>query len=604
MSFLGELRRRNVIRVGLAYVLGAWFIIQVVETIAPAFGMEAAVRWTVIVLGILLIPVLVLAWVFELTPEGLRKEKDVERGESITPRTGKRLDRIIMVVLALALTYFAIDKFILDPGRDTAHEQAVAQKARGEAIAETYGDKSIAVLPFLDLSAEGDQEYFSDGISEELLNLLAQIPELRVAGRTSAFSYKGKDYKIGQIGKELNVAHVLEGSVRKAGNQLRITAQLIETGSDTHLWSQTYDRALGDIFAIQDEIAAAVVAELKLKLLGRAPTAQKTDPAAYELALRADYLRRQNAANSLAEAEQLAKQALAIDPAFLKPMAILVTTYINQANLGLRPYDEGYELARSLALRQLEIHGDYRRVSRPLGWIAARYDGDLQAAARYYERGLAAAPRDAGLLGDVSTFLYLLGRLSDSIELADFGLKLDPLHPVAFSNNGSVLAAAGRYAEAANRYRTALSLSPEIYNGHYLLGMAMFGAGDFAAALSEVEKEPVEADRLSAMAIIYHALGDSERSDEALQKLLENPTDDSLMAIAEAYACRGETNAAFDWVDRSVAADHPDLAEIHVNPLFRKLHDDPRWSSLLQSLGRSPGQLGEIEFDWRFVLPD
>jgi len=229
MSFFSELKRRNVLRVGAAYVVASWLVIQVVETIFPAFGFgEAAVRIATISLAIGLIPVLIFAWAFELTPEGLKKEKDVDRAQSITPKTGKKLDRMIMVVLALALGYFAFDKFLLDPQRKAALRQQQAeqlavvaeealQEGRSQALVESYGDNSIAVLAFQDMSPDQDQEYMSDGIAEELLNLLASIPELRVISRSSSFRYKGKDVSLTDISKELNVAHVLEGSVRKKG---------------------------------------------------------------------------------------------------------------------------------------------------------------------------------------------------------------------------------------------------------------------------------------------------------------------------------------------------------------------------------------------------
>ena len=248
MSFFNELKRRNVLRVGAAYVVGAWLLIQVVETIFPLFGFdEAPARIVVIVLAIAFVPVLILAWAFELTPEGLKKESEVDRTQSIAPNTGKKLDRVIMVVLALALGYFAFDKFVLTPQRDaeqlavleeqkTTEVEHARQAGRTEAMVESYGEKSIAVLAFQDMSQDKDQEYLSDGIAEELLNLLAKIPELRVISRSSAFSYKGENIKLAQVAEELNVAHILEGSVRKAGNRVRITAQLIEARSDTHLW--------------------------------------------------------------------------------------------------------------------------------------------------------------------------------------------------------------------------------------------------------------------------------------------------------------------------------------------------------------------------------
>jgi hypothetical protein len=215
MSLFAELRRRNVFRVGAAYLVGAWLVIQVVETIFPAFGFgDAAVRIGVTVLAIGLVPVLVFAWAFEITPEGLKLEKDVDRSRSITAQTGKKLDRLIMVALALALGFFAFDKFVLSGSREASIAESARQEGRAEALLESYGDKSIVVLPFADMSPGKDQGYLSDGIAEELLNLLARVPDLRVISRTSAFAFKNKDLEVSDIAERLHVAHALEGSIR------------------------------------------------------------------------------------------------------------------------------------------------------------------------------------------------------------------------------------------------------------------------------------------------------------------------------------------------------------------------------------------------------
>ena len=252
MGLVSELRRRNVFRVAAAYVVVAWLVVQVAETVFPIYGLsDASIRIVITVVVIGLIPSLILAWAFELTPEGLKKEKDIDRSRLITPQTGKKLDRIIMAVLAVALGYFAFDKFVLSESREATIAEEGRQEGRIEALVESYGDNSIAVLPFHDMSPDKDQEYLSDGIAEELLTLLARIPELRVISHSSAFAFKGKDIEAPEIAERLNVDHILEGSVRKAGNRVRITAQLIEARSDTHLWSETYDRKLDDIFAIR-----------------------------------------------------------------------------------------------------------------------------------------------------------------------------------------------------------------------------------------------------------------------------------------------------------------------------------------------------------------
>jgi len=239
----------------------------------------------------------------------------------------RRLDRLFLVALALALGFFVFDKFVLDPARDaeelaTARQEA-RQEGRSDAIIESFGDKSIAVLPFVNMSSDPEQEYFADGISEELLTLLARIPKLRVISRSSAFSFKGKDVNIPEVARQLNVAHVLEGSVRKSGDRIRITAQLIEARSDTLLWLETYDRTLDDIFAIQDDVAAAVVEELKLTLLGEAPRAVRANPQAYALYIQAAHLFSMAHEEEYGRAEELVKQALEIDPDYVDALLLL-----------------------------------------------------------------------------------------------------------------------------------------------------------------------------------------------------------------------------------------------------------------------------------------
>src|ERR1700682_2684594 len=256
-NFFAELKRRNVIRMAGLYLVGAWLLVQVAGTVLPMFGApDWLPRTIVILLAIGFLPALIFSWVFEMTPAGLKRDEDVPPEQSIAPQTARRMDRMIIIVLLLALGYFAIDKFVLRP-----HQQ------RRPELSATANSQSIAVLPFVNMSSDKEQEYFSDGLAEELLNQLAQIPQLRVIARTSSFSFKGKEIDVATIAKALNVANVLEGSVRKSANTLRITAQLVRASDSSHLWSQTYDRDLTDVFKVQDEIAGDVVAALKVKLL-------------------------------------------------------------------------------------------------------------------------------------------------------------------------------------------------------------------------------------------------------------------------------------------------------------------------------------------------
>src|SRR5437660_45954 len=280
-------------------------------------------------------------------------------------------------------------------------------------------EKSIAVLPFVDMSAGKDQEYFSDGISEELLNLLAKIPQLEVTARTSSFAFKGKETGIPEIARTLHVAHVLEGSVRKAGNSVRITAQLIRAGTDTHLWSQTYDRKLDDIFAIQDEIAADVVKQLKVTLLGPAPKARTTDPEAYALYLQAVQLGRQFTAEPFQQSDALYRKVLAIDPRYAPAWYGLARNFGNETGQGLLPGKEGFAQAREAAVRALAIDPDYAPAHAQLGWIAMYGDSDLVGAAQHLERALALDPADLRVLTTSVTLLQSLGRLDEALECVD-----------------------------------------------------------------------------------------------------------------------------------------------------------------------------------------
>ena len=357
MSLFEELRRRNVIRMAGLYVVGAWLVTQVAGTVLPMFGApDWIARSIVVLLALGFVPTMLFSWIYELTPEGLKRESAVDRSTSITSLTGRRIDRSITVLLILALGYFAVDKFVLAPGRNAraiasaVGEAAVASAAKEAAtspgaastnapaasaapsIPSIEQDPSIAVLPLQDLSQGKDQEYFSDGITEELLDLLAKVPKLRVIARTSSFSYKGKDTPIAEIARALHVAAVLEGSVRKAGDKVRITVQLIRASDSSHLWSETYDRTLDDIFKVQDEIAAAVVGKLRISLLGAVPTAKPVDPRIYPLILQANALIAQNNAAGNKQALALCEQALAVVPGEVRAWDALALVSFNQVS--------------------------------------------------------------------------------------------------------------------------------------------------------------------------------------------------------------------------------------------------------------------------------
>jgi TolB-like protein len=462
--------------------------------------------------------------------------------------------------------------------------------------ASAVAENSIAVLPFVNMSEDKANESFSDGISEELLNLLAKIPQLQVTARTSSFAFKGKEIGVPEIARTLHVAHVLEGSVRKAGDSVRITAQLIKAGTDTHLWSETYDRKMDDIFKIQDEIAGKVVKELKVKLLGAAPKVRTTDPKAYALYLQARELGRQKTAEAFAKSDALCRQVLEIDPRYAPAWDELAANFFGKASAGLLSNQQGYTRAREAEEKALGIDPDYAPAHAGLGFITAYGDNDLAGAARHFQRALAIDPTDVNVLNDAAVFLTSLGRLDETLALDEALVSRDPIDVLGFFNLGLHQRYAGRYDAAIASFRTALNLSPNYGGAHTQLGMALIQKGDAAAALADIEQEKIDVLRMIGLPLAYCALGRRAEADAALNALTAKYEKDGPYNIAHDYAFCGEADKAFEWLDKAVAYQDPGLGEIVTENLFDKIHSDPRWLPFLRKIGKAPDQLAKIEF--------
>jgi TolB-like protein len=532
---------------------------------------------------------LIFAWAFELTPEGIKLEKQVVREESITPATGRKLDFIIIALLVLGSSYLVYDKFVLDPNRDAAKISAAVQDAYEQsAVANERQDsaKTIAVLPFVNMSDDPNNDYFSDGVSEEILNLLARVPELRVTSRSSAFSFKGQNLDVPTMAAKLNVAHVLEGSVRKYGNQLRITAQLIEVVTDTHLWSETYDRELENVFVIQDEIAASVVDALKITLLGKAPKIGATNAEAYALYLQARQMQEHGTAEANKQAETLLKQSLEIDPDYAPARIELGLVYMAQSGAyGTRPSKEAYELAREEIKKGLAIDPLYGRAYSTLAWLEMIHDWDFAAASQHVQRALELSPGDAEILMRAATLSNILGHLDEAIDLRQRSIALDPISPGGHAALGSMYYSAHRLEEAANSFQMSLSLAP---NGHSIqlsITLLLLAQGDAPAALVTIERETNDFFRLFGTILVQHALGDAAASDAALQELIDKYAAVAAAWVGMAYAYRGEINSSFEWLDRAYGNRDDLLPFIKNFPLSENLHDDPRWELLLDKIG-------------------
>jgi len=428
--------------VAAAYIIIGWLIMQVGDTLGPALLLPGWINSALAFFLILGFPLAIFfAWAFEMTPDGIKKENEVDRSQSITPVTSQKLNNMIIGLLVLALGYFMLDKFVLAPGRNTAEIESAVQAAQESVPEQTpvENDKSIAVLPFVNMSDDSSNEYFSDGISEEILNALAKVKDLKVAGRTSSFAFKGKDDDLRVIGETLGVEHILEGSVRKSGNQVRITAQLIKVSDGFHLWSETFDRELTDIFSIQDEIAQTILAQLKLELIGTQDqqlTSATTNVHTYELYLRARQLMYKRNLESLQLAEQLLRQAIAGDENYAAAYAQLgiVTLLTSDNSYGPLPLQQALETALPLLEKAVSLDPDLAEGWAGLGMYYQSIPGKLDTTIELLRKSLALNPNQIDPSNWLQYALRQQGKLAESGRLLEQILEREPLYRPAIFN--------------------------------------------------------------------------------------------------------------------------------------------------------------------------
>lgn len=458
-------------------------------------------------------------------------------------------------------------------------------------------DGSIAVLPFEDLSPQGNQDYFAEGLAEEMITLLTRVPALRVAARNSAFSFRGDDLTVEQIAERLRVAHVLTGSVQRMGDQVRVTAQLVDARAGYQLWSDVYDRTLDDIFAIQDDIAGEVMAQLRLQLLGGELRVRETDPHAYTLYLQARHVGRQHTREGLERAAGLYREALAIDDEYLPAWNELAGVYFNLVGIVDMPREEGFRLAREAAFKALAVDPAYAPAYDRLGWLALYQDNDLAAAAEHYRRALELEPGNDAILSNAAVLAVALGRLDDAIALLRAGALRDPVSAVAHANLANAYLLARRYPEAERSIRNALMLSPQYAGAHYRLARILLAQGDRAGAQQALAAEPLEAGRLLGQALLDNAEGRIEASDSALAQIEGRFGTRAAGNLAQVYAHRGDIERAFECLEVEYEANGTSgFLEYRWDPLFDPLRDDPRWAALLERIGFGETQLAEVPF--------
>ncbi|MEM6496661.1 MAG: hypothetical protein AAF709_08045 [Pseudomonadota bacterium] len=554
MSFFTELKRRHVVQMGIAYLVLAWSIAQVAELVLDSFESPSWVIQLILLVLAAGFPVaLILAWVFELRSGSLRRDSEATA-------TG------------------------LDASPDQKQTTQHAEK------------QSIAVLPLIDLSPEKDQEYFSDGLAEELSNLLSQVAQLRVAARSSAFAYKNQSLGVKEIARQLNVANVLEGSVRKSGSRVRVSAQLIQAETGYQIWSQTWDRMLDDIFAVQDEIAAAVVAHLKVALATPLPPHTEISPDAYALFLQARHLFRQHTPEAYSHALELIERVLRGE-SYAPALALKSAVCTTQADRGLRSIEEAYSVARRAAQHALEIDSQCALAYDELGWMEMMYQQNLSEAARYIRKALALEPSNPDILRHAAQLSKSLGRIEDAIALEEHLCQIDPVNFANLANLSYSYAAVNRLTEAIDLARTAVRLAPATIGINFNLALFLLADGQTDAASEVITRETHPVYRMIASAMIYHTVGRHVESEAAVKELIEGHSDTAAYNIAYVYAHRHQADETFKWLEEAVSIHDGALAHIVEEPVFNSVRADPRWSALMERLGKSPESLNEVEFE-------
>ncbi len=589
-GFWSELTRRNVVKVGIAYGAVGWVVVQIAAVLFPLFGAPTWILKVVTTLVILGFPLaLVFAWAFELTPQGLMRSVDVPRDVSTTRHTGRKLDFLIIGVLAVAVAIFAFDRFVQDetPGaRPTPAPDASGEPARPAAVGAR---DSIAVLPFVNMSNDPDQEYFSDGIAEELLNALARVKALKVAARTSAFSFKGKDVDLREVGRKLNVATVLEGSVRKSGDRLRITAQLIDVETGYHLWSETYDRELTDIFTIQDDITSRIVSALQVHLEAGAESPAPTrhiDPEVYQLVLRGRFHWNQRSPEGFAKAAELLQEATRRDPEYAPAYTGLADVYLSQYDYGLLPWEESTVKARAAATKALELDNASAAAHTSLAHILL-HEWEWQSAEQHFRRAIELDPSYILAQHWYALCLTALGRADEAVKAMQRAQQLDPLSIRINVDLGMAFLAAGMHDKAIAQEGRALELAPEAVAPRWIRGMALEQLGRFDDAevdmKAALDASPDNDGIKGSLGHLYAVSGKQAQARVLLTELTtRTDTTDVAFFAALIHAGLNETDAALTALEHAVEERSGSVRYLKIDPRLAALRSEPRYRQLME----------------------
>jgi TolB-like protein len=613
MSLFSELKRRNVIRVAVAYLVASWLLLQIVDVMVPILDLPDWVgKLVFLILLIGLVPALVFSWAYEMTPDGLKPESEIEHDQSITLHTAKKLDRVTIILVLIVAGMVVLDRVIPESENETEPPSESGQITPSQAISSTTeqpvdgplteikstpddGRTSVAVIPFVNMSDDQQNEYFSDGISEELLNVLVRIKSLRVPSRTSSFTFKNSNKNITEIASALKVDHVLEGSVRKAGNRIRVTAQLIEAKTDTHLWSETYTRDLDDIFAVQDEIAQAIVKALQLTLSGEdnqtLGTHSTRNVEAYNKYLLGRYFWNQRTAQSLHSAATELRKAIEIDPEFDQAWAALADVYVLIPEYRGGSIDEYIPLARAAVEKALAINPDSARALTTSGYYKATFDYDWEGANSDYERAIQLEPGYATAHQWYGEALNQQGRLEEALLQLQMARNADPLSVVVRHVPGYFLLWAYRLDEAEVCFMDALELGEPLLRWTINnLDMLYTFRGDFDKARQKANQLAImEGFDPSADLARIDAIENPALKAHALT-LLEQRQDlaDGVFGKALHYAMLDEYELSLENLETAFVAGDPFAVHMNYMKIYEPLRGRPRFQDMLKQMNLLP----------------
>ncbi len=582
-SFFTKLKKRNVFKVGVAYLVLAWVVIQVADVIVPALALP---DWTItflVIVGMFGFPFAIFfAWAFEITPDGIKKESELSSEEAVFAHSGRKLDFVIIGLLAVALGYFIYESRFQTQPNEAVIEEILVEAAQQNKVDKEPVGASIAVLPFVNMSSDKEQEYFSDGISEEILNVLSQIPNLHVTSRSSSFAFKGKELDLKKVAKQLGVDHILEGSVRKSGTTIRITAQLIEASSDRHLWSESYDRELTDVFAIQDELSAAIVTVLKIKLMGDSADIKvgvhKVVPEAYTSYLKGLHFLNKS---ELKTALKYFDDAINFDNTYATAHAFrgLILNVLTKS--GAISLTEGPQMARMAINNALEIDPDLAIafVFRALNKLW--FDFDVKGALLDFELAIEINPNTARAYESLSYLYSIMGKHQQAVLYAQMALTLDPMTTLMSRRLIQAYLYMGDYQQALAEIEVAYTNSTETQSVVRLHARVDLAVGNSEHALLLTNKITRDAPMNMTQAIAYSNLGNKAKSDEALARFIKRGAHDSAYQIAEIYCARGEIQQCLDWLERAYKQKDPGLLRLMISPFLKPAFQEKRYKELV-----------------------